>query len=192
MMPEVVRTLLIWGLFAYFVVVATGQFFRYWKYRRLDSVFHAIAFYLTGIIGLFAWSFIPFIAGFILTGIVSLIVVYRRRQRDSPSATELANQLFDDTAQEKRSRREDGVIRHAFADSDNREIISEYGLTQGDFVGVFDAMLRAASRSEAEIAMHAPHILRWYFTNVGVGGHMTFDQSVEFACMIKDFAAREG
>jgi hypothetical protein len=187
------KTFAIWGLFSLFTIIAIGQQMRYKKYRRLDSVFHAAAFYLSGVIGLLTHSFIPFIAGFVITGVASSVVAYRRRRRDSPSAEELASRLFDDTAFNKKARRQVTVLNHAFVDPDNAEVISEHGLSPADFTDVFQAMLNlGCPKSEAEVAMHAPDILRWYFTNVGRRGVFTPDQSVEFLLMIRRYAAREG
>ena len=187
------RTVAIWTLFSLFTIVALGQHYRYKKYCRFDSLVHAAVFYGSGIFGLFSKSFIPFLGGFVITGVMSCVIAYWRRRQASPSAADLAKRLFDDTKSTRDAKRQIVVLSDAFNDPDNASVIKEFDLSGADFTSAFDAMLRVGCPcSEAELAMHEPKILGWYFSNVGRQGVFTMVTRIEFVLMVREYAAREG
>ena len=110
---------------------------------------------------------------------------------NNPTGKDTIRKLFDDKEPERYDRTRSKVINAAFGDPDNAEVKRQFNLSRDDFAEVFERMRNLRPYSEAELALHDPEILRWFFTNLGLEGKFTRNTSVEFGIMIMRNAKKE-
>jgi len=172
------------SLFLAFSMLTLGAFTRYSKYRRTDDLFHACAYYGAANWGLLQGRFTPFLIGVAIVLVVGNLAEYKRRRRDHPSVDDLSRSILDDKHPKTEAQKCSKVINAAFEDPDNSEVRRLFKLTKDDFGEVFQRMLNSRPWTEAELALHNPEILEWFFTNVGRNGRFTPNQAVELGVMI--------
>src|ERR1700743_1946117 len=95
----------LWVLLVIFVMLASGAVYRFRKYRRLDDLFHCLAYCVACLWGFCQGILLPFLIGLGTVLLVRNIDEYRRKTRDNPTVEEISRSFLDDAEAERRERR---------------------------------------------------------------------------------------